>query len=98
MSDFAIETLSIHHYKSIRRLQRLKLDPINVLIGANGAGKSNFVSFFTFMADVVNQRLQTHIEELGGAKRGSFRPVCGTVPKGTCLYVAKPTFRPAWYA
>lgn len=69
MSDYAIQSLSIHHYKSIRRLLRLKLDPINVLIGANGAGKSNFVSFFTFMADVVNQRLQAHIEELGGAKR-----------------------------
>lgn len=69
MSDYAIQSLSIHHFKSIRRLQRLKLDPINVLIGANGAGKSNFVSFFTFMADVVNQRLQAHIEELGGAKR-----------------------------
>jgi predicted ATPase len=69
MSDYAIQSLSIHHYKSIRRLQRLRLDPINVLIGANGAGKSNFVSFFTFMADVVNQRLQAHIDELGGAKR-----------------------------
>ena len=69
MSDYAIQSLSIHHFKSIRRLQRLRLDPLNVLIGANGAGKSNFVSFFTFMADVVNRRLQAHIEELGGAKR-----------------------------
>ena len=69
MSDYAIQSLSIHHFKSIRRLQRLRLDPINVLIGANGAGKSNFVSFFTFLADVVNQRLQTHLEERGGAKR-----------------------------
>ena len=69
MSDYAIQSLSIFHYKSIRRLQRLRLDPLNVLIGANGAGKSNFVSFFTFMADVVNRRLQAHIEELGGAKR-----------------------------
>jgi len=69
MSDYTIQTLSIDHYKSIRRLQRLRLDPLNVLIGANGAGKSNFVSFFTFLADVVNQRLQAHIEERGGAKR-----------------------------
>ena len=57
MPDYAIQSLSIYHYKSIRRLQRLRLDPLNVLIGANGAGKSNFVSFFTFMADVVNRRL-----------------------------------------
>ena len=69
MSDYAIQSLSIHHYKSIRRLQCLRLEPLNVLIGANGAGKSNFVSFFTFLADVVNQRLQAHLEERGGAKR-----------------------------
>ena len=69
MSDYAIQSLSVYHYKSIRRMQRLRLDPINVLIGANGAGKSNFISFFTFMADVVNRRLQAHIEERGGAKR-----------------------------
>ena len=68
-SDYAIQSLSIHHYKSIRRLQRLRLDAVNVLIGANGAGKSNFVSFFTFLADVVNQRLQTHIAKRGGAKQ-----------------------------
>ncbi|MDR1491284.1 MAG: AAA family ATPase [Planctomycetaceae bacterium] len=69
MSDYAIQSLSIHHYKSIRRLQKLPLDSMNILIGANGAGKSNFVSFFTFLSELVNQRLQAYIAELGGAKR-----------------------------
>ena len=99
MSDYAIQTLSIHHYKSIRRLQRLKLDPVNVLIGANGAGKSNFVSFFNFIADVVNQRLQAHIEELGGAKRiisADCRPeecfsAIVTFPVGALIFIAGAT-------
>jgi len=59
----------IHRFKSIRRLSHLELHPLNVLIGANGAGKSNFVSFFTFMAELINRRLQSHTAELGGAKR-----------------------------
>lgn len=40
-----IERLIIKNYKSIRELD-LRLHPLNVLIGSNGAGKSNFVSFF----------------------------------------------------
>ena len=40
-----IERIIIENYKSIRQLD-LKLTPINILIGGNGAGKSNFISFF----------------------------------------------------
>lgn len=35
----------------------LELSPINVLIGSNGAGKSNFVSFFKLLDAVYNQQL-----------------------------------------
>jgi predicted ATPase len=40
-----IERIKIENFKSIRKLD-LELKPINILIGANGAGKSNFLSFF----------------------------------------------------
>jgi predicted ATPase len=40
-----IERIKIENFKSIRELD-LELKPINILIGANGAGKSNFLSFF----------------------------------------------------
>ena len=40
--------IDINGYKSIKEL-KLKLQPINILIGANGSGKSNFLSFFDFL-------------------------------------------------
>lgn len=43
------------------------MKPINILIGANGAGKSNFVSLFTFLRHLSQGRLQTYIEKNGFA-------------------------------
>jgi predicted ATPase len=40
-----------------------------VLIGANGAGKSNFVSFFWMLDEMVDQRLQVWTKKQGGAER-----------------------------
>lgn len=40
-----IEQVLIENYKSIKDLS-LPLNRLNVLIGSNGAGKSNFISFF----------------------------------------------------
>jgi predicted ATPase len=41
-----LQKIQIKGYKSIKELE-LELKPINILIGANGVGKSNFVSFYT---------------------------------------------------
>lgn len=43
-----IRRLRVAGFKSIKRLD-LSLRPINVLVGANGSGKSNFLSLFTFL-------------------------------------------------
>ncbi|HEX3450136.1 MAG TPA: AAA family ATPase, partial [Isosphaeraceae bacterium] len=43
------------------------MGPINVLIGANGSGKSNFVSFFKMISEMANERLQVYIGQSGGA-------------------------------
>lgn len=42
---------------------------MNVLIGANGAGKSNFVSYFRMLSEMVEQRLQKWTTGQGGADR-----------------------------
>jgi predicted ATPase len=63
----AIGKLSIEGFKSIRSLSDFKLNPLNVLIGANGAGKSNFISFFRLIRDIFEQRLQFAIAKRGGA-------------------------------
>jgi predicted ATPase len=57
-----IEHIKIENFKSIRKLD-LELKPINILIGANGAGKSNFVSFFKLVNQIYEQNLQKYIGE-----------------------------------
>jgi len=62
-----LETISVQGFKSIRDLQDFKLNHINVLIGSNGAGKSNFVSFFRLLGEMFDQRLQLFLAQEGGA-------------------------------
>jgi predicted ATPase len=50
-----IERIIIENFKSIRKLD-LELKPVNILIGANGAGKSNFLSFFKLVRNTVGMR------------------------------------------
>ncbi len=66
MVPFRLEQVVLEGYKSIREA-RLDLNPINVLIGANGSGKSNFVSLFQFMNEVVNEGMQKFVLQSGGA-------------------------------
>lgn len=55
-----IERIIIENFKSIRKLD-LELKPINILVGANGAGKSNFVSFFKLTNQTYNYKLDEYI-------------------------------------
>ncbi|MFP2895675.1 AAA family ATPase [Corallococcus sp. 4LFB] len=61
-----LERIEIEGFKSIREMA-LDLRPINVLIGANGAGKSNFISVFTLLQRMREGRLQQHVAQAGGA-------------------------------
>jgi len=61
-----IHSLTIMGYKSIRGLFDFKLTNLNVLIGANGAGKSNFISLFRLLAEIVEQNLQLYVQMQGG--------------------------------
>jgi predicted ATPase len=62
----AISKLSITGYKSIRELREFELRDLNVLIGANGAGKSNFISFFRMLAEMYGKRFQLYTAKRGG--------------------------------
>ncbi len=57
-----INYIKIEGYKSIKRME-LELKPINVLIGSNGAGKSNFLSFFRLLRAIFNKQLQHFVSE-----------------------------------
>ncbi len=54
-----LKKIKIDGFKSIQRLN-LALNPINILIGANGVGKSNFISFFRLVNNMYEQRLQQY--------------------------------------
>ncbi len=60
--------LTVRGYKSIREA-RVELRPLNVLIGANGAGKSNLISTFTLLSQIVERRLQHYVGTTGGPDR-----------------------------
>jgi len=61
-----LKEIEITGFKSIQQT-KLSLNKINVLIGANGAGKSNFIDFFQLLVSLANQRLQFYIGHSGGA-------------------------------
>ncbi len=62
-----LSKLTIKGYKSIQNLENFELGNLNILLGANGAGKSNFISVFKLLADMYEQNLQLYIQKNGGA-------------------------------
>ncbi|MCC5917666.1 MAG: AAA family ATPase [Cryomorphaceae bacterium] len=57
-----INYIKIEGYKSIKKME-IELTPINVLIGSNGSGKSNFLSFFKLVRAIFNKQLQHFVME-----------------------------------
>jgi predicted ATPase len=64
-----IDWVTIKGYKSIRSLERFELGKLNVLIGANGVGKSNFVGYFKMLHELAEGRLKLWTSKQGGADR-----------------------------
>lgn len=54
-----LDNIKIKGYKSIKDLD-LDLKPINILIGSNGVGKTNFISFFRLVNNIYERRLQNY--------------------------------------
>jgi predicted ATPase len=64
-----LETITIKGFKSIAAIEELKLGAINVVIGANGAGKSNFIEVFSFLHALRLGHLQYYVLKVGGAEK-----------------------------
>ena len=60
-----MDSIEINGYKSIKHL-KIDLRPVNILIGSNGAGKSNFISFFEFLNNLYERKLQQYVATHGG--------------------------------
>ncbi|MDP2269374.1 MAG: AAA family ATPase [Archangium sp.] len=63
-----VESILVEGFKSIARAE-VALAPLNVLIGANGSGKSNFISAFELLRRVSQTGLQRIVTERGGPER-----------------------------
>src|SRR5712692_51802 len=62
----ALKHIEVEGFKSIREL-KLDLRPLNILIGSNGSGKSNFISLFKLLNQAVEQQFQLSVRQAGGA-------------------------------
>ncbi len=59
-----LKRVTLNGFKSIKTMA-IELHNLNVLIGANGAGKSNFISFFKMLNEIMAERLQQYIGTSG---------------------------------
>lgn len=57
-----VDRITIQGYKSIKSLENFTLTRLNILIGANGVGKSNFISAFRLLNEMYNKRLQFYTQ------------------------------------
>ncbi|MGY2896458.1 AAA family ATPase [Deinococcus sp. UYEF24] len=64
--DAQLTRLRVKGFKSLRDVD-IEMTNLNVLIGANGAGKSNFISLFRLLNSMVEGRLQLSVARAGGA-------------------------------
>lgn len=66
-----LKEIKICGYKSLGTHTQpieLKLNDLNIIIGANGAGKSNFISFFQMLSNMMTGALQVYIGKNGSAE------------------------------
>lgn len=59
-----LSRMTIHGFKSIKSCD-ISFGKINVLIGSNGAGKSNFISSFSFLQNILSKNLQVSVGQSG---------------------------------
>ena len=64
-SSTQLSKVILKGYKSIAECE-LNLGALNVLIGCNGAGKSNFIGFFRMIQQMLENNLQRYVGREGG--------------------------------
>jgi predicted ATPase len=61
-----IKNITLKGFKSIESLDKFPIKKLNVLIGANGAGKTNFVDFFRMLRTFADECFQQFVNDAGG--------------------------------
>ncbi|QMV16754.1 AAA family ATPase [Vibrio spartinae] len=63
----SLDKITIKGFKSIQALEDFELNTLNIIVGANGAGKSNFVAFFKLLSALIDGKLNRFVRDSGGA-------------------------------
>lgn len=63
----ALDEITIKGFKSIESLEGFKLNALNIIVGANGSGKSNFISFFKLLNALISGQLNRFVRDSGSA-------------------------------
>lgn len=63
-----LKEIHVEGFKSIKKMD-LELKPLNIIIGANGAGKSNFIDVFKMIRTYKEGNLERYVKSAGGANR-----------------------------
>ena len=66
MTDRQLERIEVEGFTSIRSAS-VELGRLNVLVGANGAGKSNFIQALALLGRIVDSELNLFVGLNGGA-------------------------------
>lgn len=69
MNTPELDYITVKGFKSISSVEKLALNPINVIIGPNGSGKSNFIGVFAFLHAVREGRMNDYVRKAGGAEQ-----------------------------
>lgn len=69
-TDYKLKELKIKGFKSIAfdKPLTIKFNDITILLGANGAGKSNIISFFKMLGYMTTEKLQAFIAQAGSSQ------------------------------
>lgn len=90
-----LDRIQIRGYKSIDRVD-IRLGQINVLIGGNGSGKSNFISLFSLLQEVANRQFQRAVLKRGRANTLLHYGTKNTKLAGTRLTFGHTGYLAAW--
>jgi predicted ATPase len=69
MPSRELDYITVKGFKSFASIEKLLLQPINVVVGPNGSGKSNFIGVFAFLNAIREGRLQDYVTKAGGAEK-----------------------------
>lgn len=63
-----LEEIYVDNYKSFHKAT-VKLDGFNIIVGANNAGKTNFIDLLEFIQDAIRYGLVTAVKKRGGFEK-----------------------------